>query len=355
MERHKGHPLVTVIVPVYRVERYLDQCVQSILSQTYRELEIILVDDGSPDGCPAMCDGYAAADSRVKVIHKKNGGVASAREAGLASAKGQYMMMVDGDDWIDSETVERCVYWAETESVDCVLFGYVREYPNRSISNPLFSEDVVYDTEEAEEKVHRRLIGPVGSELRHPERLDNFSTVWGKLYHRETAQKGYIVSERVVGTSEDTVFNLYALEDCRLVGLRQCFYHYRKADQQSIASHYKTDLVEKWDILYEIIQRYVAISEKRETYHTALLGRVACGMLGLGIHESNSGENIRRQGKRVREILERPLYREAFRQVESSSLPLHWKVFFRLCKHRAGICLVLLFKMLRALRGIKTA
>ena len=84
-------PLISVIVPVYKVEQYLDECVQSIINQTYKNLEIILVDDGSPDRCPEMCDEYARQDSRIKVIHKPNGGVSSARNAGLDIARGEYV------------------------------------------------------------------------------------------------------------------------------------------------------------------------------------------------------------------------------------------------------------------------
>lgn len=93
--------LISVIVPVYKVEPYLDKCVQSIVDQTFQNLEIILVDDGSPDNCPAMCDAWAAKDDRIKVIHKENGGLSDARNAGLAVATGDYIAFVDSDDWID--------------------------------------------------------------------------------------------------------------------------------------------------------------------------------------------------------------------------------------------------------------
>ena len=96
-------PLISVIVPVYKVEKYLDRCVQSIVDQTYRNLEIILVDDGSPDNCPAMCDAWAAKDSRIKVLHKENGGLSDARNAGMAVATGFYMGFVDSDDYIAPE------------------------------------------------------------------------------------------------------------------------------------------------------------------------------------------------------------------------------------------------------------
>ena len=92
--------LISIIVPVYKVEKYLDKCVESIVEQTYKNLEIILVDDGSPDNCPAMCDEWAQKDSRIKVIHKENGGLSSARNAGLDACTGEYIYFLDSDDYI---------------------------------------------------------------------------------------------------------------------------------------------------------------------------------------------------------------------------------------------------------------
>ena len=92
--------LISVIIPVYKVEEYLDECVLSVIRQTYANLEIILVDDGSPDNCPRMCDEWATKDSRIKVIHKENGGLSDARNAGLDAAEGQYIAFIDSDDYI---------------------------------------------------------------------------------------------------------------------------------------------------------------------------------------------------------------------------------------------------------------
>ena len=98
--------LISVIIPVYKVEKFLEKCVNSVLEQTYKNLEIILVDDGSPDGCPALCDELAKKDKRIKVIHKKNGGVSSARNAALDEAKGKYVCFVDSDDYIEPTYAE---------------------------------------------------------------------------------------------------------------------------------------------------------------------------------------------------------------------------------------------------------
>ena len=351
MNIHQKQPLVSIIVPVYKTEVYLEQCVQSILGQTYENIEVILVDDGSPDRCPAMCDGYARTDSRVTVIHKRNEGAAFARKAGIMASAGRYLLMVDSDDWLDEETVECCVEAAQRDSADCVQFSYVREYPNKSIENPLFEADFSYDEATSEVKIHRRLVGLIGEELRHPEKIDNLSTVCMKLYRTDVARRGRIVSEQVVGTSEDTIFNLYALEDCRVSYVNQCFYHYRKSNAQSITAQYKADLAEKWDVLYQIFQEYIDSSGRGAEYQPAFLNRVACGMIGLGLNEISSPASIRQKAKWLRTILEKPLYVQAFQQLDSSPCPLKWKVFFLLCRRRETLLLALMLEIMNKLRS----
>ncbi|HEY8803664.1 MAG TPA: glycosyltransferase, partial [Clostridium sp.] len=100
------NPLISIIVPIYKVEVYIRNCVDSILNQTYKNLEIILVDDGSPDNCGNICEEYSSKDKRIKVIHKKNGGLSSARNAGLDIASGEYIGFIDSDDWIEGDMYE---------------------------------------------------------------------------------------------------------------------------------------------------------------------------------------------------------------------------------------------------------
>ena len=120
--------LVSVIVPVYKVELYLTECIESVLNQTYKNFELILVDDGSPDRCPEMCDEFALKDERVKVVHKTNGGQSSARNAGIKSSTGDYLMFLDSDDYWDSRDVlEGVVDTVKSSCADVVCFGY-KEY-----------------------------------------------------------------------------------------------------------------------------------------------------------------------------------------------------------------------------------
>lgn len=101
--------MVSIIVPIYNVEQYIPKCIESILAQTYRDFELILVDDGSPDNCGKICDEYAKQDSRVHVIHQENKGVSAARNAGISLAKGEYIMLVDSDDFITENMLEKCM------------------------------------------------------------------------------------------------------------------------------------------------------------------------------------------------------------------------------------------------------
>lgn len=128
-------PDISVIVPVYKVEKYLDRCIESIVNQTYPDLELILVDDGSPDNCPALCDAWAERDERIRVIHKKNGGASSARNAGLKIAKGNWIAFADSDDWLDRTALKTLYDLANQYNVPMAIGGMrvVQKYTDASI------------------------------------------------------------------------------------------------------------------------------------------------------------------------------------------------------------------------------
>lgn len=162
-------PLISVIVPVYKVEAYLDRCVQSIVDQIYRNLEIILVDDGSPDNCPAMCDSWAEKDTRIKVIHKENGGLSDARNAGMAVAAGVYMGFVDSDDYIAPKMYQLLYEHIISDACDIAACGVEMVWedgtPSRSLTK---AGSCILDCEAAMEACIRE------SWLKQP--------VWYKLY-----------------------------------------------------------------------------------------------------------------------------------------------------------------------------
>lgn len=170
--------MISIIVPVYKVEEFLNRCIDSLISQTYKDLEIILVDDGSPDNCGSICDEYAAIDNRIKVIHKTNGGLSSARNAGLKIAKGEYIAFVDSDDWVDPEMYEKLFELAQRYDADIVECGlrYFRPWkPERMFYEPENTKEVaVFTNIEALERLY---FGP-------QIHSDICIMVWNKLYRR---------------------------------------------------------------------------------------------------------------------------------------------------------------------------
>ena len=141
--------MISVIVPVYGVEKYLHRCIESILCQTYSNFELILVDDGSPDNCPKICDEYARKDSRIKVIHKKNGGQSSARNAGLDICRGEYIYFCDSDDWIESNLLERALKKIKDEKADMVRFQCFTHFEDTSYQSAflLDRDSVQFETD----------------------------------------------------------------------------------------------------------------------------------------------------------------------------------------------------------------
>ena len=124
-------PKISIVVPIYKVEQYLDKCVNSLVNQTYKEIEILLVDDGSPDRSPKMCDKYAQEDPRIKVIHKVNGGLSDARNFGLKEVVGEYVLFVDSDDYIDVDTCEKFVSIMKDNKPDIVVGNAYRLENNK--------------------------------------------------------------------------------------------------------------------------------------------------------------------------------------------------------------------------------
>ncbi len=164
--------LISIIIPVYKVEKYINKCVDSVLSQSYENLEVILVDDGSPDSCGQICDDYAAKDKRVVVIHKANGGLSSARNAALDVAKGDYILCVDSDDYIHRDMVSKMLTAAKDYEADIVICSHFMESPTKlTITDRISDEVIVMDRMEALD----RLV----------EDAEIKSYAWGKLCRRE--------------------------------------------------------------------------------------------------------------------------------------------------------------------------
>ena len=345
---------VSIIVPIYNVEKYIRDCVNSLVAQSYNNIQIILVDDGSSDKSGSICDEFAQQDKRIEIIHKKNGGLSSAREAGINHATGDYIMIVDGDDWIDIQTVQDCVNEVEKNPlIDCVMFSYVKEFNNNSVPMHVLDNTVYFSKKEAEDKVYRRLFGLSDEELSHPERMDNIVSCCMKLYKSEIARKGKYFDNRVVGSSEDTLFNMYALFDCgSMVYLDKCYYHYRKINT-SITNSYRENLEKKWSILFKEMRKVLNEKNLEKKYQKAFMNRVALSIIGIGMNEVGNGKKSHLwRYKKVKKYLKSPQYQKACKQLNIKHMPIIWKIFFMCCKLKLAIAVYFMLLAIMVLRKL---
>lgn len=230
-------PKISVIVPVYNAEKYLNECVDSILAQTLQDIEVILVDDGSTDNSPAICDEYAEKDSRVVVIHKENGGVSAARNAGLDVVKGEYVAFVDSDDYIDTEMYEKMFEQITEYNCDVVMCDCIKEY---ATGRELYTHNVrggFYSSNQLKTEYYPHLL--IMENVEYPATISN----WLLLFKREYAKKvRYLEGVRY---SEDLLFGaklMYLVESFYYMK-GQAYYHYR-INFQSATHKFVPD---KWD------------------------------------------------------------------------------------------------------------
>lgn len=217
-------PLISVIVPVYKVEPYLRKCVDSILDQTYQNLEVILVDDGSPDNCGAICDDYAAQDCRVKVIHKKNGGQSSARNAGLEIASGEYISFVDSDDWLDTRVYSCCL---DAMPFDMAIFGITYVYEGAQDSQIV----------PACEKPQSICWGKDDQLFLDLVRRSLFGYMCNKIYRRNIIQR---IRFPDISLREDLVTNIELLKRTEEIVLINCsgYYYFQRSDSSLHGKYY---------------------------------------------------------------------------------------------------------------------
>lgn len=330
---------VSVIVPIYNVEEYIGQCIDSLLSQTYQNLEIILVDDGSTDKSGEICDRFQQSDSRVHTIHKKNGGLSSARQAGVEVIHGDYVLFVDGDDWIETNTIELCINEVmHKRDIGCVLFSYMREYPSKSLVAHVFDGNQEFDGDEAEDLVYRRLFGLCGSELAYPERMHNLESCCMKFYSTKYVKQARFFDTQIVGSSEDALFNMYALYGCiSYTYLDLPLYHYRK-NEQSLSNTYKKDLPVQWQRLFKEMNEVIISKNLGPKYKEALQNRIALSILGIGLNEiSYSKYKVIEHTNHLRKYLTSKEYCIAIQSFDISQLPHLWKILMLSCKYKLSL------------------
>ena len=245
-------PLVSVIVPIYRIERYLGTCIESIIKQTYKQLEVILVDDGSDDRCRDICDLYSSKDNRIKVIHKENGGLVSARKEGMKNSSGEYIAYVDGDDWIEPDFIERMITDAVENQADIVCAGQTRDLFDVSFKMQNPYPNGAYRGKE--------LIGLKCNMLSYGEffSLGISTYVWNKLFRREIVFDCQLNVDERISIGEDAAVTYPAILKSDCVCVNDCVsYHYRQREDSMLkkSSDFTVE-AEKLRVLYEYMTSF---------------------------------------------------------------------------------------------------
>lgn len=215
-------PLISIIVPIYKVEDFLDKCVNSILNQSYKNIEVILVDDGSPDSCGSICDNWAKSDNRVTVIHKKNGGLSDARNVAIDIMKGDYVTFIDSDDYVLPDYLEKLYNALNSTSSDIAICNFSFNYQNRNEIVPAFDTNYPVKVQEMKEGL---------KDLLYQNHME--TSAWGKLYRSKlfdgirypvgrlfedisTTYKTFLKSDRIVNISDPLY--VYLIRDSSIMG-----------------------------------------------------------------------------------------------------------------------------------------
>lgn len=243
---------VSIIVPVYKAENYLNRCVDSLIHQTYKKTEIILVNDGSPDKSPAMCDDYAGKDKRIKVLHKENGGLVSAWQAGVKVSTGEYLCFVDSDDWVERDMLEAMTAYLSVVSGveqygEIVCCNFVINRPDRETKHCHALPPGVYEGGKLQGEIKDRLLG-------YENRRISMSRCM-KLFSRGLIENNMQYCSPSVTMGEDVNITLPALLDCkRVVIMEDAYYYHYFYNETSMVHKYDPDMYEGIQTLYKTVK-----------------------------------------------------------------------------------------------------
>lgn len=316
---------VSFIVPVYGVEKYLKICVDSILAFMDSNIEVILVDDGSPDQCPAICDEYADRDARVKVVHQKNAGVSAARNRGIVEAVGEWLYFVDSDDWIDAAEIEALAEEGEQYQADIVFADCIEEYEdgeNRRVR--LFSETFQTDEKAKIFQIQKAVLCHKYSPHFSKGADNAYPAPWSKLVRRSLVMENNIRFDPYVrGVYDDGIFTLEILESAsRLIYTARTAYHYRIL-QSSIVHAFREDQIQRFTLNCEVIDKFAEAKGKDEDFRQAEYCRriayLSSFLTSYFFHPKHKGN--RKDGYRELDgVLKRYPYAEALEKAEYRNL-----------------------------------
>ena len=235
-QKVRNRPEISVIVPVYRVEKYLNDCIDSILAQTFADFELILVDDGTPDSCPALCDAAAARDSRIRVIHQKNRGLSGARNAGLDIARGRWAAFVDSDDMLLPQALEKAHSTAEKTGADVVLYGFAFTDENGKVYEGW--DTTQYDEVIPQQEIYNRLV------------IGMYQSMCNKLFRRELFD-GLRLPEGKKFEDTYTAPRIYERVQ-KMASIPESLYQYRQVPESIMHSSYSVKTLDRVEACYQM-------------------------------------------------------------------------------------------------------
>lgn len=332
IKQEKANPLVSIIIPIYKVGQYLDRCIKSLAIQTYTNIEIILVDDGSPDNSGEICDNWASHDSRIIVIHKDNGGSASARNQGLRIAKGTYIGFADGDDWLDPHMIETMVHAAIRDNADVVVVGNYNNVVNNN-------GDVIKQTQ----NVPIPFIGTSNDQFRSyfPQLLEKFMfpPVWNKLYRTSLIRENNILFDESMPVGQDMSFNLPTLSKIeRISVLDAALYYYNSRSDSTSSIKYKDSHFKSRVHSFELVLHYIGAWDPISLTWFANLFLGDIGHLSEGLYLNKNFSHGYRKN-RLHNMIENPIVQKCAK--DYSALDIRIKAIAQSIKWNSPILLAL--------------
>ena len=350
-------PQVSIIVPAYNVENYIERCLNSLVNQTFKDIEIITINDGSTDKSLELLNKYAKEDIRVSVIDLGDEGVSYCRNLGVEKANGKYIMFVDSDDWIDSNMIEAMYKKAEENKLDLVMCSYIREFKDHS-KEKIFNlpEEIIYKEDKVKNELLRKLVGPVKEELSNPEMLDALGTVWGKLYRADILKENKLkfVDLSEIGSAEDTLFNIFTFNYLKKVMfLNKPMYHYWRDNPKSVTSQYNPKLKEQRKVFFKYISDFLKENNFVQVFEEALNNRICTSVLGLGLIECSKNNKVSgiNKIKNIKKIINEEYVRNAYKNLELKYFSIHWRIFYFFIKNKMSFCSYLMLSTIEFLRA----
>lgn len=311
---------ISVILPVYKVEKYIRKCMESVLNQTYTNLEIILVDDGSPDNCGKICDQYAKRDSRVKVIHKKNGGAPAARNDAIDICTGDWIAYVDPDDWVEINEFEEIMKVAKRDNPDIIIFNtYLNDGKSQKVMQA-FPKNFV-----TENKKFIYLMQLSALNKNYTPYMQEWSQgfPWDKLFKASLIKDNNIYWPTNLKANDDVVFCLHAFQYANKVSyINKTLYHYRM-NPESIGHKFMPDRIQVDKDIYDEMLRIKKMYNLDEKYDMALYARIVSNMWlctkRCFFHPDNT-KSFKQVMSELKEVLKEEPFYSAFEKVDRNKL-----------------------------------